>query len=345
MSTGTTSCRSSGAPRSSGGSSRSSIAAAVCSGSRASGGARGASRLGGGHPGRRRPARGLARRGVGRRRGDRAARVGEGAAGIAPDTGGRAGAWLKPARRRTTMPPWTSRRARSTSARSPTRRPARSSRRSTRRRRSRRRPSASTRATTTPGLEPDANGPRGVPRVARERRARPRVLVRARRDDLDHAPARPRRPRRLRQRRLRRDVPDVLAGVRAEGLSLHVRDAPGALLGRRLARRRRAARLDRDADEPAPQPRRHRRGRARDEGGRRLLVVDNTFATPYLQRPLDLGADIVLHSTTKYLGGHSDVIGGFAATNDPTIAERLRFLRSRSAPSPARSTRGSSCAA
>ncbi len=58
-----------------------------------------------------------------------------------------------------------------------------------------------------------------------------------------------------------------------------------------------------------------------------LLVVDNTFATPYLQTPLDLGADIVLHSTTKYLGGHSDVIGGFAATNDPTIADRLRFLQ------------------
>jgi cystathionine beta-lyase/cystathionine gamma-synthase len=58
-----------------------------------------------------------------------------------------------------------------------------------------------------------------------------------------------------------------------------------------------------------------------------LLVVDNTFATPFLQTPLDLGADIVLHSTTKYLGGHSDVIGGFAATNDPTVAERLRFLQ------------------
>jgi cystathionine gamma-synthase len=58
-----------------------------------------------------------------------------------------------------------------------------------------------------------------------------------------------------------------------------------------------------------------------------ILVVDNTFATPYLQRPLELGADIVVHSTTKYLGGHSDVIGGFAATNDPTIAERLRFLQ------------------
>src|SRR5919106_23229 len=57
-----------------------------------------------------------------------------------------------------------------------------------------------------------------------------------------------------------------------------------------------------------------------------IVVVDNTFATPYLQRPLELGADVVVHSTTKYLSGHSDVIGGFAATNDPTIAERLRFL-------------------
>ena len=58
-----------------------------------------------------------------------------------------------------------------------------------------------------------------------------------------------------------------------------------------------------------------------------ILVVDNTFATPYLQQPLELGADAVVHSTTKYLGGHSDVIGGFVATNDPTIAERLRFLQ------------------
>ncbi len=58
-----------------------------------------------------------------------------------------------------------------------------------------------------------------------------------------------------------------------------------------------------------------------------MVVVDNTFATPYLQRPLELGADIVIHSTTKYLSGHSDLIGGFAATNDPTIAERLYFLQ------------------
>jgi cystathionine gamma-synthase len=58
-----------------------------------------------------------------------------------------------------------------------------------------------------------------------------------------------------------------------------------------------------------------------------LLVVDNTFASPYLQRPVELGADIVLHSTTKYLGGHSDLVGGFAATSDDAIAEQLKFLQ------------------
>jgi cystathionine gamma-synthase len=58
-----------------------------------------------------------------------------------------------------------------------------------------------------------------------------------------------------------------------------------------------------------------------------MVVVDNTFASPYLQQPLALGADVVLHSTTKYLGGHSDLIGGFLATNDPTVAERLTFLQ------------------
>jgi cystathionine gamma-synthase len=58
-----------------------------------------------------------------------------------------------------------------------------------------------------------------------------------------------------------------------------------------------------------------------------VVVVDNTFASPYLQQPLELGADVVLHSTTKYLGGHSDLVGGFVATNDPTIAERLYFLQ------------------
>ena len=57
------------------------------------------------------------------------------------------------------------------------------------------------------------------------------------------------------------------------------------------------------------------------------VVVDNTFATPYLQRPLALGADVVLHSTTKYLNGHSDVIGGALITDDPAIADELRFLQ------------------
>jgi cystathionine gamma-synthase len=63
----------------------------------------------------------------------------------------------------------------------------------------------------------------------------------------------------------------------------------------------------------------HRRGAA--------LVVDNTFATPYLQTPLTLGADVVMHSTTKYLGGHSDAIGGALVTNDAPLAARLKFLQ------------------
>jgi len=58
-----------------------------------------------------------------------------------------------------------------------------------------------------------------------------------------------------------------------------------------------------------------------------MLVVDNTFATPYLQRPLELGADVVVHSTTKYLGGHSDVVGGFAAVADGDLGERIAFLQ------------------
>lgn len=57
------------------------------------------------------------------------------------------------------------------------------------------------------------------------------------------------------------------------------------------------------------------------------LVVDNTFATPYLQTPLALGADVVVHSTTKYLGGHSDVVGGAVLTNEDDLREQLFFLR------------------
>jgi cystathionine gamma-lyase len=58
-----------------------------------------------------------------------------------------------------------------------------------------------------------------------------------------------------------------------------------------------------------------------------LVVVDNTFATPYLQQPLLLGADIVVHSTTKYIGGHSDVVGGAVVVNDSKLAEKIAFLQ------------------
>jgi cystathionine gamma-synthase len=64
---------------------------------------------------------------------------------------------------------------------------------------------------------------------------------------------------------------------------------------------------------------------AHERGAR--CVVDNTFATPYLQQPMALGADIVVHSTTKYLGGHSDVVGGFAAVNDVDLATHIAYLQ------------------
>ena len=64
---------------------------------------------------------------------------------------------------------------------------------------------------------------------------------------------------------------------------------------------------------------------AHDRGAR--CVVDNTFATPYLQQPLALGADVVVHSTTKYLGGHSDVIGGFVAVNDVNLGTHIAYLQ------------------
>ena len=82
----------------------------------------------------------------------------------------------------------------------------------------------------------------------------------------------------------------------------------------------------RDADQPAARHRRHRRrwpALAHDAGA--LLVVDNTFASPYLQQPLALGADVVVHSTTKYIGGHSDVVGGALVVDDAELAERARL--------------------
>lgn len=66
-----------------------------------------------------------------------------------------------------------------------------------------------------------------------------------------------------------------------------------------------------------------------------LVGVDNTFASPYLQRPLELGADLVMHSTTKYLGGHSDVVGGAIVTSHDALHERLKFLQNAAGAVPA----------
>lgn len=65
-----------------------------------------------------------------------------------------------------------------------------------------------------------------------------------------------------------------------------------------------------------------------------MVAVDNTFATPFLQRPLEWGADMVVHSSTKYLGGHSDTVGGAIVTADPELHERLRYLQNASGPVP-----------
>jgi cystathionine beta-lyase/cystathionine gamma-synthase len=62
-------------------------------------------------------------------------------------------------------------------------------------------------------------------------------------------------------------------------------------------------------------------------GARPLVVVDNTFASPAIQRPLELGADVVFHSATKYLGGHSDTVNGVVVTSEAAVAEQLRFLQ------------------
>jgi len=71
---------------------------------------------------------------------------------------------------------------------------------------------------------------------------------------------------------------------------------------------------------------------AHDRGS--MMAVDNTFATPYLQRPFEFGADLVVHSTTKYLGGHSDVVGGAVLARDPAMFERLKFLQNATGPIP-----------
>ena len=176
---------------------------------------------------------------------------------------------------------------------------------------------------------PTRHGARDGARLARVGRARRRLLVRPRRDDDAHAP-----PRIPGDRVVL--IADVYGGVyrmtsqvyEPKGYRfdyLPAEEFPNLARAPRRHRRgwsgssRRRTRCS-TSSTSAPRPRRRTRSGA-------LLVVDNTFATPYLQRPLELGADVVVHSTTKYLGGHSDVVGGFAATNDPTVAERLRFLQ------------------
>ena len=94
----------------------------------------------------------------------------------------------------------------------------------------------------------------------------------------------------------------------------------------RAVRAETRADLGRDADQPAAQRRRHRGAWSRAPA-RALVAVDNTFATPAVQRPLELGADAVVHSATKYLGGHSDVVGGAVIVRDAELHERVRFVQ------------------
>ena len=231
----------------------------------------------------------------------------------------------------------------------PTRRPARSCRRSACRRRSRR-----TAVGEHPGFEYARSGNptrarvRGVPRVARGRGAR--LRVRERHGRGGRGAARCSRPATT------WCIPDdayggtfrlVVAGARARRASSGPSPtSPTSTRSRaRLARRHHAG-VGRDADEPRAHDRRHRGGRAssRTQRGARV-VVDNTFATPYLQRPLELGADVVVHSTTKYLGGHSDVVGGFVGHRRPRDRRaHRRSCRTRSARCRARSTATSCCA-
>src|SRR5690606_35273801 len=132
--------------------------------------------------------------------------------------------------------------------------------------------------------------------------------------------ARTRRPRAARQRRLRRHLPSVPPRAPAVGLAFDAIDLSDLDLV--VASWRPQTRMIWIETPTNPLLRIFdiaalpRLAHERDA----LVVVDNTFATPYLQRPLTLGADIVVHSTTKYLGGHSDVVGGAVVTSDDEIA-------------------------
>ena len=177
--------------------------------------------------------------------------------------------------------------------------------------------------------QPDSHRARDLPRVARRRRARLRVRER------------PRRPRTALLRTLvRRAIASCSAttptAARTGSISkvygpagctwsaVDLTDPPRSTRRGRTTRcssgwRRRPTRCSRASTS--------RRSRRSPIATARRCVVDNTFATPYLQRPLEHGADVVVHSATKYLGGHSDVVGGFVAVDDDAIAEPMRFIQ------------------
>ena len=185
--------------------------------------------------------------------------------------------------------------------------------------------------------QPDAHRARAVPGRARGRGARLRLRQRPGGRGRRAAHAAPGRPRRDPDRRLRRHVAPGARGVRADGRAVRRRRPRRPRRARApLARRRpgwcgssrRPTRCSPSSTSP-PSP------RSPTSAGR-ACVVDNTFATPYLQRPLELGADVVVHSTTKYLGGHSDVVGGFVAVDDDELAGAASAsCRTRSARCPA----------
>ena len=148
------------------------------------------------------------------------------------------------------------------------------------------------------------------------------------RHDRDHGVVLARLAHGRDQRRVRRHLPAVLEALRPEGLRLRVRrpDGRGHCCAQAFERPADLVWLETPSnpllkivDIAAVAERAHAAGA--------VVVVDNTFASPYLQQPLALGADIVVHSTTKYVGGHSDSVGGAAVTNDDAIAERLHFVQ------------------
>ena len=164
---------------------------------------------------------------------------------------------------------------------------------------------------------------------ARHARGRPRDGVRlrpGRRARADHRGLLGRRPRRPPARPLRRDATgSSTRSSRAGAWSTRWSTRPTSTRSRRPSRRRRASSGSR---------RRRTRGStsstsraSSSAAGDALVVVDNTFATPVNQRPLELGADAVIHSATKYLGGHSDTVSARSSSRDPGLHEQVRFVQ------------------